>query len=116
MDYVDPKGEFDCATTVDPNPLWPATLLRTVANFRVDDELRNYALVGIFVLRFMLGNLSNGLYQAKGQKLPISTLASAFFFSCCSLYLLGCANTASFPACAVLCFVPELAAVRTGLM
>ena len=79
-----------CPKLADPNPIWPSSLLRTVANFRSDDHLRNLALYGLFALRFLLGNLSNGQWQANGKKLSVSTLACAVFFSCWSIFLLGC--------------------------
>jgi hypothetical protein len=65
--------------------LWPPSLPPTVADFRADDDYHKLGLTGLFLLRFLMGNLSNNQWQEVGKNLTGAAFSCAVFFSVWSL-------------------------------
>jgi hypothetical protein len=65
--------------------LWPPSLSPNVADFRADDDYQKLGLTGLFLLRFLMGNLSNNQWQEVGKNLTGAAFSCALFFSVWSL-------------------------------
>lgn len=66
--------------------LWPSYLSSAaIAQFRADDSYRKFGLLGLFVLRFFMGNLANNRWQDMGKNLTGAAFTCAIFFSLWSM-------------------------------